>query len=268
MKSAVVIPVYKEKLSENELKSFRQCLKILKAHEIFLVTNESVDLFIYNKIAAEECKSFKILNFDVLYFDSINGYNKLMLSKTFYLSFTAFEYILLYQLDAYVFSDELDYWCSLGYDYIGAPLFKFKKGTEYTRKFIGIGNGGLSLRKISYCLKVLHFPKYFPFINPIGLLIGCSELKGVLKFPFKLFGVRNNLHFFQNSGVINEDMVFSIFAKHSWFRATLPNFKLALKFAFEVHPGYLYQLNGERLPFCCHAYEKYEYTTFWNQYIK
>lgn len=29
--------------------------------------------------------------------------------------------MLVYQLDAYAFKDELFFWASLGYDYIGAP---------------------------------------------------------------------------------------------------------------------------------------------------
>jgi len=44
-----------------------------------------------------------------------------MMSPAFYDAFKAFDYILIYQLDAFVFRDELEYFCSLGYDYIGAP---------------------------------------------------------------------------------------------------------------------------------------------------
>lgn len=33
---------------------------------------------------------------------------------------------MIYQLDAWVFNDELSSWCSLGYDYIGAPFFPYR----------------------------------------------------------------------------------------------------------------------------------------------
>ncbi len=43
-----------------------------------------------------------------------------MMDNTFYKQFLNYEYILIYQLDAFVFKDELNY-CSQGIDYVGAP---------------------------------------------------------------------------------------------------------------------------------------------------
>ena len=60
---------------------------------------------------------------------------------------------------------------------------------------------------------------------------------------------------------INEDGIFSLRAQHSWIFCQLPPFDVALKFAFEVNPSYLYDINNEKLPFGCHAFEKYEYNT-------
>ena len=36
--------------------------------------------------------------------------------------FLEYQYMLIYQLDAFVFEDKLDYFCELGYDYIGIPV--------------------------------------------------------------------------------------------------------------------------------------------------
>ena len=36
--------------------------------------------------------------------------------------------MLIYQLDAYVFKDELLNWANKGYDYIGAPWLPWKNG--------------------------------------------------------------------------------------------------------------------------------------------
>ena len=65
-----------------------------------------------------------------------------------------------------------------------------------------------------------------------------------------------------------EDGIFSLRAQHSWIFCQLPPFDVALKFAFEVNPSYLYDINNEKLPFGCHAFEKYEYNTFWQKHIK
>lgn len=45
-----------------------------------------------------------------------------MLSAEFYDRFAAYEYVLIYQLDAFVFADRLAEFCQMGYDYIGAPV--------------------------------------------------------------------------------------------------------------------------------------------------
>ena len=41
---------------------------------------------------------------------------------TLYSRFEKYEYMLIYQLDAFVFSDRLMEFVEAGYDYIGAPL--------------------------------------------------------------------------------------------------------------------------------------------------
>ena len=41
----------------------------------------------------------------------------------------------------------------------------------------------------------------------------------------------------------------------------------AIAFSFELSPSYLYKLNGNYLPFGCHAWYKYEYENFWKQHI-
>lgn len=87
------------------------------------------------------------------------------------------------------------------------------------------------------------------------------SLKEWVQYPFKLLGVRNNLNYFRRK--INEDVIFSLLAQRSWISCQLPPFDVALKFAFEINPSYLYKINDEKLPFGCHAFEKYEYDTFW-----
>src|SRR5476651_1552466 len=114
---AVVIPIYKKKPDSNELMSLKQCLSVLKNYPIIFLGPANLDTTVYQKL----CNStpFKMITFDEFYFGSIDGYNQLMLSPGFYKSFLDYKFILIYQLDAYVFKDELTYWCNQNYDFIG-----------------------------------------------------------------------------------------------------------------------------------------------------
>lgn len=55
------------------------------------------------------------------HFVSVDSYNEMMLSPDFYRRFQVYDFMLIYQLDAFVFRDELDEWVAKDYDYIGAP---------------------------------------------------------------------------------------------------------------------------------------------------
>lgn len=88
------------------------------------------------------------------------------------------------------------------------------------------------------------------------------------KTCIKTLGFRNTLSYFIKSGRVNEDFYFSKWALHAWrVRANLPSCEEASYFSFEVNPSYLYDLNG-KLPFGCHAFEKWESDIFWSKYIQ
>ena len=50
----------------------------------------------------------------------------------------------------------------------------------------------------------------------------------------------------------------------SWFR--IPDPATASRFATEINPDQLYEMNGQALPFGCHAWEKYN-PVFWRKFI-
>ena len=114
---SVVIPVYNEELTSFEEKSFKKCLKVLNNHPITIITSDSLKLNNYTY----DDNNIQIVRFAPHYFSGIEGYCKLMLSSDFYKQFTDYKYVLIYQLDCYVFNDDLEYWCNRGYDYMGAP---------------------------------------------------------------------------------------------------------------------------------------------------
>ena len=173
--AAIVIPIYKNQLTDFEILSLKQCFKILSSYHIIFAAPARLDFQGYKQFC--EGGDYEIARFDDFYFESIDGYNKLMLSTHFYSRFLDYKYILIYQLDAFVFKDELLYWCDQNYDYIGAPhvpyasepgkmeyLKSYKKILRFIKVFgishslSSVGNGGLSLRKIKsfiWLLKIL-----------------------------------------------------------------------------------------------------------------
>ena len=254
---AIVVPVYKEVLDKYEELSFRQCLKILHKYQVFIVTHENLNLFVYDTIAKEYDAQLRKVFFSDSYFCNIAGYNRLLKSKQFYMSFDSYQYILIYQLDAFVFRDELEDWCKKEYDYIGAPWIADNNGELMERKYWKVGNGGLSLRKVSYCLKVLSWK---------GPVLKYSYYKKLKYLPY-ILGWKNNMRFFLKSK-LNEDGILGGLLTPSYINPKLPSPKEAALFAFENFPSYMYHMCNNQLPFGCHAFLKFEYETFWKQFIE
>ncbi len=156
-KAAVVIPIYSNKLNENEKFSLNRCLQIFKKHDIIFACPYKLDENIYLKNRKVNNINPKFEKFDDAFFKNTRGYSKLLLDKEFYKRFIKYDYILIYQLDAFVFDDELDQWCKKGFDYIGAPWFEdYAKGDESSNFLPNSGNGGFSLRRVNSFLKVLN----------------------------------------------------------------------------------------------------------------
>lgn len=218
----IVVPLYKERLNDLESISYEQLRKVLGGYDIcFISPRRMKGRAISNDISTEY--------FDDDYFDSVKTYNNLMLDKYFYKRFSKYKYMLLYQLDAFVFRDNLLYFCNLGYDYIGAPWLEGQsqyKGEEL--KTCYVGNGGLSLRNIENSIKLLELEKDY-----------LKEYK------------------------LNEDFFFSICECDSFSVAPI---EIALQFSFEKNVKLCFALNNHTIPFGCHAWERYN-IAFWKEYI-
>ena len=229
-KVAIVIPVYQLELNSNEELSLQQCIKILGHYPIVFV---GPDNFQADYIDNTPNSSF--IGFPANYFESTKAYNHLLINVAFYERFREFEYMLIYQLDAFVFRDELKEWCAKGFDYIGSPKLRRKhwENNETINWPVVdpvLFNGGFSLRKIQ---PIIRFLKWY--------------------------------HLLYNQWPANEDTLFSVYHKRSFplrFMLKLPTWKQALSFGFEKNPKLAYQLNKEKLPFGCHAWEKYN-PLFW-----
>lgn len=259
----IVIPVYKEYMDVDEKISFARCCKILGNHPICIVTYPELQLDEYENIADKYHVCLQRENFDKRFFDGIEGYCELCVNPQFYKRFNGYLYMLIYQLDAYVFSDELDEWCTKGYDYIGAPFMELDRNSFW---FWGlVGNGGFSLRKISKIRKVLRYrgPLYKPYY--IFAKYYKRTLKTLLIAILHSLGYKNTQRWYIHSKD-GDDIYYCHTLKHTWMELYVPSPYEASQFAIETHPEECYNAIG-KLPFGCHAWHKYEYDSFWNKYI-
>lgn len=146
-KCVVIIPVYKKELSSVEKASLKQVVNILGYnYELVLVCPKSLDISNYNSTANY---NFSLLRCSDGYFVSQRSYSDLCEEWQFYSAFSEYEFMVIYQLDAWVFEDRLEYFINLGYDYIGAPHLVGIKGKDGEN-----GNGGFCLRRIKVFLDV------------------------------------------------------------------------------------------------------------------
>ncbi|MCL1908625.1 MAG: hypothetical protein FWG12_04570 [Holophagaceae bacterium] len=230
----LVIPVYSPTLSDLDLFSLKYSIQVLcKKHDISFICPQSLDINFYSTLFPNA----KFIAFDDCYFYSVSNYSQLLLSESFYKKFESYEFILITQTDAIILRDELDFWCSQKYDYIGAPWPNALSIVVNTDQYKGqnkrvrcsVGNGGLSLRRVKKLIELL---KEFP------------EAAGNLA----------------NAG-INEDLFFSAFGSLSG-DFSIPDRITASKFSMEISVEYFYHLNGGYAPMGGHAWWRY-HAKFW-----
>lgn len=226
---AVVVPVYKAQLSELEEVSLRQLQRVLGRYPRFFMAPQALD-FDYGTLG----EGFCVERFPDTFFHNTTGYSCLMLSQGFYEQFASYEYVLIYQLDAFVFSDQLEAFCRLGYDYIGAPISR--SVPLWHALGIQVGNGGLSLRRTASCLRMLreHGEAFLTGNHPY-------------KDPF----------------IACEDAFWGFCGTQPAFEFRVPDVKTALSFAVQedVQHAYRRMRNGWR-PFGCHGWGK-SHGEFW-----
>ncbi|MFA5985755.1 MAG: DUF5672 family protein [Parcubacteria group bacterium] len=225
-------------MSEFERISLVQCCKILHEHDFSLVCPHDLSIGAYTSILDSYSIVYKIGRFSNEYFESVGKYNRLMMDSDFYKKYTDYDFMLVYQLDAYVFRDELAYWCKKNFDYIGAPWFEgFSLSNDKSRLLDVAGNGGFSLRKVRSFINILNHE---------------NDVEMIIKQYM--------------DGSQNEDVFFSRYAREidKKFKVAPPHD--AMFFSFECQPRRLYKMMKNKLPFGCHGWERYDFD-FWEKYI-
>lgn len=248
----IVVPVYRN-LQDTEKASFDQLIKVLGHYPISILHPYSfnVDNLIENKSNLSE------VGMNDNWFKGKMTYSALCLNNDFYNNYIDYEYMLIYQLDAWVFRDELHYWIAKGYDYVGAPWvpadYILKRIIEYpwrqirklfpynyydipqSIKHFSVGNGGFCLRRIPTMLDLIKDDT--------------EIIKGIIKAD------------------IGEDLYISLVATKT-HHLNIPDWRTALAFSWERAMKHCYRLNHHQLPFGCHSWQVPKRYKWWKTYIQ
>lgn len=260
-KAVVIIPVHSPSPSAYELISFKQCFAILGSHPIVVLAPQGISLLKYKEVVGE----FNVLFINPKWQANVRSYNKLKTSRFLYNLFKNYEFMLTYELDAFVFKDELVFWCDKGYDYIGAPWFEDYNEDAPSANMIGVGNSGFSLRNIQSARRVL---KHIHYKNPLEYEVDTwtlykARIKAPARWLISRFGenytVQKNFHY-------HEDVFFSEVAPTYDKEFKVAPIEAATRFSFELRPKFLYDLNKQVLPMGCHAWWRYGFD-FWKPHI-
>lgn len=267
MSVIIVIPVYKNP-DADELISLRRCCQVLSRYEMSLVCPDGFDTSTFHTLWGEYGLVLKEDQFDARFFKNLAGYNRLLLSEEFYARFDEYDYMLIYQPDAYVYEDKLMEWCNKGYDYVGAPIFGSFTDTMIRWEHGRVGNGGLSLRRIKAYTDYFCGSKNVLPIRSIAQRIGLKDkwYTRWLVWIMMSLGWRNKPKSYANNWNYNEDDFWSGALCGTNYGLTKPSIYEAMDFAFERFPQELYGVLGH-LPFGVHAWRKYEYEEFWKDRI-
>jgi hypothetical protein len=259
---AVVTPIYNRNyFTPDEEISFSHLEHYLGRYDKYLIAPESLEI---------DRPGYKIKRFSDRFFGSLVAHTALMLNPMVYEAFREYQFILIYQTDALVFSDKLLDWCAMDFDLIAGPI-KLWDDLPLT-----VGNGGFALKKVESYLKVFRSPEYAvdPGTYWRSISAGKSIPQRLLQLPKKYL---KRLHYFNN--IDREVALFLRMTDAPWediFICTYankyyPGFKFAplepaYRFAFDEMPRYCYEVTGGELPFGCHGWFKHD-REFWEPYL-
>ena len=237
-KLVVLVPLYKSSLDELERYSLDHSLAALRGRQVIFIGPKGLNRQFYS----EHYGDIPFRAFAAPGFESVQEYNRMLLSPAFYERFLGYKFVLILQTDAIILRDDLDFWCAQPFDYVGAPwpdgyeLFMnagLFEGHYGRRVKVGVGNGGLSLRRVRKCISLL---KEFAIALKVFDRTGSSE----------------DL-FFSVMGSLSNDFV-------------IPNEITASRFALELEPAYYFHVNGGQTPMGGHAWWQHD-PEFWMAHL-
>ena len=122
---AVILPIHKTNFSENEFKSIRNNIEVLKKWNHIILCSETkfgdVKVFLSNFNF-----NYKIIKLKDYNFNSVTTYDQMLRKRWFYELFTDFSYILITQPDVVIFRDDLEKWIEKDYVFQEYPPLQLR----------------------------------------------------------------------------------------------------------------------------------------------
>lgn len=241
----IVIPIYKNTPDIIETISLQRLNKIIgnKNYDVYFITYDGLDIHKYIDLYPNA----KITLFDKYFFNSTKTYSELCLNYDFYNRYSDYKYMYIYQTDCYIYTDVLEDFCNLNYDYIGSPIFSTDCGWPTITEVNGeqhykpvIGNGGFSLRKINTFKNIL---------DPNG------EFRQYVKLTDDIL-----------KQVVWEDLFICVtIAKY--YDLHIAPLEIGELFSWDMSVDVMYNLWGNHnFPMCIHAWDKN--IRFWQLYLE
>lgn len=250
----VLVPVHKWPLSPQEQYSLDRTHQLLSQHYTCMLLLPEHLL----SVALEVLPQWRHQVVANKHLSSIKSYSRMLKASWFYNLFVSFDYMLLCQPDALLISGDLSTWLEKGYSYVGAPWLKNQPKKGEKPEFLGVGNGGFSLRKIADFRRALRGWRYLPNRHHFAPHILFQPL---VWFKHRLLYAWNRPPLQYHN---NEDLFWGLIVPRHCDFFKLPTAEEALAFAFEAAPEACYHHLGQVLPLGCHAWEKNE-PDFWRE---
>ena len=230
----IVIPVYKTELDCIEQISLKRLNEVIggKGYDVYLVCPHNLEITNFTNIY----KDLKTKTYSPDYFRNTATYSQLCVSYDFYNDFSDYKYMIIYQLDCYLFYDKLTEWCKGDFDYVGGPILSTDCGWNTVKKNQNgvyhpyVGNGGFSLRKIETFKEIT---------DPNGEFRKRYEITDEI-----LKNVRFEDKFFCND-------------IYDYFKLYTPSWSEALYFALDMSVDIVFiNMKWPGTPMCAHAVDK------------
>ena len=230
-KVIIIVPLYKNYLSVVEQISLKQLFLILGKYDICFIVPDSLRHYLIEKYPG-----VRVEGFCDSFFTDIYSYSALLLEQSFYKRFLEYEFMLIYQTDAFVFEDRLIVFIDEGYDLIAAPVAK-----EYWPELnLRIGNGGFTLRKIQ---------TMFDFV---------INKERVIQIWHKAHPLDNPISIEQY-----EDKYFAYCMELKYNSVTAPTLERAFEFSIDFNINGVFCGLERHIPFGCHRWSKYKFKEWW-----
>lgn len=280
----VCIPIYKSDLSKYELISIKSHIFKLKSHDIYILLPKSKTQNIISTLNKNNIyKSFyKIHQVEDYCLNGIINYNNLLLNIEFYEFYKSYSHILIAQMDAYTFSDQLIKWCNSDWDYIGAPIYYWNKYSD--PYYFCCGDGGFNLRSITKTIEVIQKnpiiykfddfkieSKKYSIEGKIVLFLKFLATKLLRKDRIQRPFINSKLEklFIKFYIFINEDVTYGKFLPKYFPYFKVANFDDSIKFSIASKVTESLQILDFQLPFGAHAWWRNEENlNAWEKYIK